>query len=86
MERSAFGRKGLLFSAVFLALVLTIGCADTQQARKVETSGFLGDYPSCKGAVKGRRCFTMRNPARISNGMTRSCSRMWRFGALPIRS
>ena len=43
-------------------LVVPGGCADTQQAKKVQTSGFLGDYSMLRKGGEGEALLVYRNP------------------------
>lgn len=45
-----------------LALLLLAGCMQTSQARKVERSGFLGDYSRLRVGVEGEPLMVFRNP------------------------
>ena len=54
MESNTFGRGAVLFSVLFLGLALLTGCASTEQAKKVETSGFLGDYSKLQPGGEGK--------------------------------
>ena len=50
---------GLIPVCLLLALC---GCAQTKQARKVEISGFLGDYSQLEKCGKGEALLFYRNP------------------------
>jgi hypothetical protein len=47
---------------LILLVVLFIGCAQTKQARKVETSGFLGDYSMLAEGKEGEALLIYLNP------------------------
>ena len=52
-----------LYGIVLVSLVaLFVGCAQTYQARKVETSGFLGDYSMLREGEKGEAQLIYINP------------------------
>lgn len=50
---------------VFALLLLNWGCAKTYQARRVETSGFLGDYSQLNEGKDGEALLVYRNPAAV---------------------
>ncbi len=54
-------------SSLFVPLILTVavsvlGCGTTQQARRVETSGFLKDYSQLEGGKQGEALLVYINP------------------------
>ena len=48
--------------AFFLIVLLMAGCAGSEQARKVETTGFLGDYSKLRPGKEGEPLLFYRNP------------------------
>lgn len=52
-------------TAILLGVLLSssCGCAKTFQARRVETSGFLGDYSKLEEGKEGEALLVYRNPA-----------------------
>ncbi len=51
--------KGIILTSM---ITLFVGCAPTYQARKVETSGFLGDYSMLQEGDKGEAQYIYINP------------------------
>lgn len=49
------------FSLLVLGFTL-VGCGTTDQARKVDTSGFLGDYSQLQPGKSGEALLVYRNP------------------------
>jgi hypothetical protein len=51
------------WNLVFFSIGVCLGgCADTQQAKSVHTSGFLGDYSLLQKGQEGEALLTYRNP------------------------
>lgn len=49
-------------SLLLVSVLCASGCATTQQARRVETSGFLGDYSQLEKGKKGEALLVYFNP------------------------
>lgn len=61
---TAITSKSLIYAVTTLALAgLIAGCASTSQARKVSTSGFLGDYSQLKPGGQGQAQLLFVDPA-----------------------
>ncbi|MEE8207620.1 MAG: DUF3313 domain-containing protein [Nitrosomonadaceae bacterium] len=54
--------KNVMGIILISMIVLFVGCAQTYQARKVETSGFLGDYSMLREGKKGEAQLIYINP------------------------
>jgi len=54
--------RGFNVIAFMLLIVLFTGCAQTKQTRKVETSGFLGDYSMLQEGKEGEALLLYLNP------------------------
>ncbi len=54
--------KNVMGIILISMIVLFVGCAQTYQARKVETSGFLGDYSMLQEGKKGEAQLIYINP------------------------
>lgn len=54
--------KWLCGIVIVLLATLFVGCAQTEQARKVETSGFLGDYSILQKGKEGEALLIYINP------------------------
>jgi hypothetical protein len=56
------------WNLVFFSIGVCLGgCADTQQAKSVHTSGFLGDYSLLQKGQEGEALLTYRNPQADSD-------------------
>lgn len=55
--------KTATFFALLALATLAGGCAETKQAKKVEESGFLGDYSRLQPGEEGQALLRYRNPA-----------------------
>ncbi len=54
--------KNIMGIILITLMVFFVGCAQTKQARKVETSGFLGDYSMLQKGKKGEALLIYLNP------------------------
>lgn len=54
-----------MMNKIWLILIMGIaiaGCADTEQAREVKTSGFIGDYSILRPGKDGEALLIFKNP------------------------
>lgn len=60
-----------LAAAIAAFSILTLGCSRTHQARRVEASGFLGDYSEFKPGEDGEALLVYRHPNADFSGYDR---------------